>query len=479
MGRAVQRLQTLQEGGTVNPVFTPVRELSDKIRRGEASPVELAETFLGRLEKYGPVLNSVVTLTRERALKQARKAEDEIKKGKHRGALHGVPYGGKDLLATGGGIPTTWGAAPFKGRVLGYDAAVVEKLEAAGSVLLAKLAMIELAGGMGYKQPNASFTGPCATPWSPRHWSGGSSSGSGASVAAGLVPYAIGSETWGSILSPANNCGVAGLRPTYGRVSRHGAMALSWTLDKLGPLCQTADDCGLVLEAIAGRDPRDPSTTEKPYRYELKDGGLRIAVPRDALEGVEEPVARNFKESIRVVEKFAEVEEITFPEFPYEAVTRTILNAEAASAFDEFTEKGLARGLTAPECRYGSYARTAVLASDYLKALRLRQRMAVIAEDVMAPYDAVAAPSKRTTVPVIDEEFRKTTPGTARDVMGALGNGAGLPAISVPSGFDDGGLPTGIHFMGRAYGENSVLSVAVEYQIRTKWHTMHPDRFTP
>ena len=462
----------------MNPVYTPLRRLSESIRSREASPVELAEAFLERLEEHGPTLNAVVTLTKERAIKQAKRADEEIKKGKVKGPLHGVPWGGKDLLATAG-IPTTWGAAPFRDQVFDYDATVVKKLEDAGAVLLAKLAMIELAGGMGYRQPNASFTGPCATPWSQGHWSGGSSSGSGAAVGAGLVPFAIGSETWGSILSPANNCGVAGLRPTYGRVSRHGAMALSWTLDKLGPLCQTADCCGIVLEAIAGHDPKDQTTSKRPYRYALKRDGLRVAVPKGVTDGVAEPVSRNFDEAMRVVERFAEVEEIEFPEFPYEAVTRTILNAEAASAFDEFTERGLARGLTAPECRYGPYARTAVLAKDYLKALRLRERMARIAEDVMEQYDAVAAPSRGTTVPEIDKEFRRVTPGTTRDTMGALGNGAGLPAISVPSGFDGEGLPTGIQFMGRAYGENGVLSVAVEYQSRTGWHTVHPAKFTP
>ena len=461
----------------MNPVYMPLRRLSDSIRSREASPVELAETFLQRLGKHGPALNAVVTLTKERAMKQAKKAEEEIKKGKARGLLHGVPWGGKDLLATAG-TPTTWGAAPFKDQVFDYDATVVEKLEDAGAVLLAKLAMIELAGGMGYRQPNASFTGPCATPWSLGHWSGGSSSGSGAAVAAGLVPFAIGSETWGSILSPANNCGVAGLRPTYGRVSRRGAMALSWTLDKLGPLCLTADCCGIVLEAIAGPDPMDQTTSKRLYRYALKRDGLRVAVLKGVTDGVAESVSKNFDEAMREVEKFAEVEEIDFPEFPYEAVTRTILNAEAASAFDEFTARGLARGLTAPECRYGPYARTAVLATDYLRALRLRGRMARIAEDVMETFDAVAAPSRATTVPEIDKEFRKATPGTARDIMGALGNGAGLPAISVPSGFDGEGLPTGIQFMGRAYDENAVLSVAVAYQSRTRWHTMHPDRFT-
>jgi len=460
----------------VNPVFASVRELSQVIQSGEESPVELTELFIGRLREHGPKLNSVVTLTEKRALREARKAQREIREEIHRGPLHGIPYGGKDLLAARG-TPTTWGAAPLKDLTFGYDATAVRKLKGAGAILCAKLAMIELAGGMGYRQPNASFTGPCATPWSPSHWSGGSSSGSGSSVAAGLVPFAIGSETWGSILSPANNCGVSGLRPTYGRVSRHGAMALSWTLDKLGPLCLTADDCGLVLEAISGYDPEDASTTRKRYRYSVEVGEFRLGVPKDALDETQEAVADSFKASLTVLERFATVEEIEFPSFPYEAVTRTILNAEAASAFDEFTEKGLARGLTAPEDHYGPYARTVVLARDYLKALRLRGRMAMIAEDVMAGYDAVVAPSRRTVASPMGQEFRKVAPGTAKDVMGAVGNGAGLPAVSVPNGFSGEGLPTGIQFMGHAYDENRVLSVAVEYQRRTGWHRMHPEAF--
>ncbi|MFH0849710.1 MAG: amidase, partial [Candidatus Bathyarchaeota archaeon] len=199
----------------MKPVYASIRQLSEAIKSGEASPVELTETFIARLIEHGPRLNAVVMVTEKRALREARKAQQEISEGKHRGPLHGVPYGGKDLLATRG-IPASWGAAPLKDQVFNHDATAIRKLKRAGAVLCAKLAMIELAGGMGYRQPNASFTGPCATPWSMRHWSGGSSSGSGSAVAAGLVPFAIGSETWGSILSPANNCGVAGLRPTYG-----------------------------------------------------------------------------------------------------------------------------------------------------------------------------------------------------------------------------------------------------------------------
>src|SRR6266853_1735595 len=377
------------------------RRLSELIRERRLSPVTLAETFLDRLERLGPRYNAVVTVTRARALEQARRAEAEIAAGGYRGPLHGIPYGAKDLLATSGGIPTTWGAAPFKDRVFDFDATAIVKLEAAGAVLCAKLAMVELAGGMGYRQPNAAFTGPGVNPWSRDAWSGGSSSGSGSAVAAGLVPFAIGSETWGSILSPAGNCGVAGLRPTYGRVSRHGAMALCWTLDKLGPLALTADD-----------------------------------------------------------------------------ITRTILFAEAASAFEDLIESGAIRGLTAPEDRYTAYARDAILAKDYLKALRLRGVMAREADRVLVPLHALVAPGRASEATLLTGEVRSAIRGTARDVMGAVGNGAGLPAVAAPNGFGARGLPTSLQFMGRAWEEPTVLAAACAYQSRTDWHQRHPGGLT-
>ncbi len=464
-----------------NPVYKPVRELSELIRKGRVSPVELTETFLSRLENLGLKYNAVVTVTRKRAMEEAIRAEREIEVGQYRGALHGIPYGIKDLLATSGGIPTTWGAAPFRNQTFDYDATVVKKLGEAGATLSAKLAMIELAGGMGYRQPNASFTGPPRNPWNRNTWTGGSSSGSGAAVSAGLVPFAIGSETWGSILSPANNCGVAGLRPTYGRVSRHGAMALCWTLDKLGPLCLTADDCGLVLEAVAGADHNDPTTNDQPFKYDddAPMDGFRLAVIKGVTDNVEDEVLANFEEALKVLERVATIEEIEFPDRPYEAVTRTILNAESASAFEDFIESGRASKLTAPEDHYGPYARTAVLARDYLRALRLRGVIAKAVDEAMSPYDVVVAPTRSSVASPIDKEFRRTAPGTVRDIMGAVGNGAGLPSLSVPNGFTDSGLPTGIQFMGRAYEENTILAVARAYQSITKWHQQHPPDLIP
>ncbi len=291
-----------------NPVYTPISELSKQIRGGKISPVELTEIFLNRLESIAPRYNALVTLTRRLATQQARRAEKEIKEGHIRGPLHGIPWGAKDLLATKG-IPTTWGAEPFRNRIIDADATVVNKLRDAGAILCAKLSMIEFAGGMGYRQPNASLTGPPRNPWNPETWTGGSSSGSGAAVAAGLVPFAIGSETLGSILSPANNCGVAGLRPTYGRVSRHGAMALCWTLDKLGPLAQTADDCGIVLQEIAGPDPADPTTINKPWRYNPRPlrRRPRLALLRGVADDANPEVKSNFESAIKTLRGIATI----------------------------------------------------------------------------------------------------------------------------------------------------------------------------
>jgi aspartyl-tRNA(Asn)/glutamyl-tRNA(Gln) amidotransferase subunit A len=453
--------------------YASIRELSDALRTGAVSPRHLVDDCLDRLETLGPTYNAVVTVTRPRAETQAQRVEQEIAAGCYRGPLHGVPYGAKDLLATTSDIPTTWGATPFRRQTFDYDAAVIVRLERDGAVLAAKLAMVELAGGMGYRQPNASFSGPCRNPWNPDTWSGGSSSGSGAAVSAGLIPFAIGSETWGSILRPANNCGVSGLRPTYGLVSRHGAMALSWTLDKLGPLCRTADDCGLVLEAIAGVDPRDPST-RRAFTYDADlSGPFRIAVLHDGVANLHPAVRRNFEATLCVLGRCAVIEEIAFPDRPYEAMTRTILYAESASAFEAFIASGKASELTAPEDRYGPYARTVVLATDYLKALRLRGVVARDVEAILRPYDALVAPTSRTAATPIDQAFRGVTP-TTRDVVGAIGNGVGLPAISIPNGFTEVGLPTGVQLVGRAYGENRILAVARDYQSRTDWHLRRP-----
>jgi aspartyl-tRNA(Asn)/glutamyl-tRNA(Gln) amidotransferase subunit A len=460
-----------------SPVFLSVRRLAELVRSRAVSPVALAETFLQRLETLGPTYNAVVTVTRERAMEQARRAEREIGVGGYRGPLHGIPYGAKDLLATSGGIPTTWGAAPLREQRFDFDATVIRRLEEAGAVLCAKLAMVELAGGMGYRQPHASFTGPGINPWNPTAWSGGSSSGSGSAVAAGLVPFAIGSETWGSILSPAGYCGIAGLRPSYGRVSRHGAMALCWTLDKLGPLCLTAEDCGLVLDAIAGADPADPSTSEVRWRYDASDASgrrFKFAVVKGVTEGCEEAVRANFERSLETLRSVGSVEEVELPELPWEAITRTILHVEAASAFEDFIAQGTIAELTAPEDHYTVYARDAILAKDYVKALRLRGVMAREADRVLSRFDALVGPGRGSVAPALEQEFRTPFRSGPPDLMGAIGNGAGLPAVCVPNGFGDRGLPTSLQFMGRVDEENAVLAAARAWQSLTDWHLRHP-----
>src|SRR5919205_577684 len=246
---------------SVETLYAPVSELSAQIRARKLSPVELTEAYLQRLETVGKRLNAVAYVMRETALGEAREAESEIKRGRYRGPLHGIPCGVKDLCATRE-APTTWGATPYKDQRFDYDATVVTRLREAGAILVAKLAMIELAGGMGYNQADASWTGACRTPWNTNFWSGGSSSGPGAATASACVAFSIGSETSGPIITPSAFCGVSGLRPTYGAVSRHGAMALCWTLDKLGPMCRSAKDCGLVFQAISGHDPLDPTSVD-------------------------------------------------------------------------------------------------------------------------------------------------------------------------------------------------------------------------
>jgi aspartyl-tRNA(Asn)/glutamyl-tRNA(Gln) amidotransferase subunit A len=462
---------------TPSPIFLPLRELATLVRARRVSPIELTEEFLTRLERLGPRYNAVVTVTRDRALAEARRAEGEIASGDWRGPLHGIPYGAKDLLATRGGVPTTWGAAPLRQQVFEHDATVIRRLEAAGAVLAAKLAMVELAGGAGYRQPRASFTGPGRSPWGEDAWSGGSSSGSASAVAAGLVPFALGSETWGSIVSPAANCGVTGLRPTLGRVSRHGAMALSWSLDKIGPLGLTADDCGLVLAAIAGPDPFDPSAVDCAFRYDAvdpPDARFRFGVVREAAEVADADVRARFDAALEVLRTIGAVEDVALPPFPYEAITRTILFAEAASALEGLVEDGALAELTAPEDRYGLYARDAILAKDYIKALRLRAVVARQVDDVLARYDALVAPGRFMVASRLDEPFRSAFGGTMRDPVGAIGNAAGLPAVAVPNGFGERGLPTSLQFVGRAFGENAILAAARAYQARTDWHRRHP-----
>jgi len=385
---------------------------------------------------------------------EARLRDRELAAGKTRGPLHGIPYGVKDLLATDG-APTTWGA-----------------------VLCAKLAMVELAGGMGYNQAFASFTGPGKTPWNLERWSGGSSSGPGSAVGAGLVPFAIGSETWGSIQFPAAFCGVSGLRPTYGRVSRHGAMALSWTMDKLGPLARTAEDCGLILAAIAGADPLDSTALAAGFKAPRgsRSGKFRIGVLKGSREKTQPEVVRNFDASLAVLDDFADVVEgLELPDFPYDAAASVIIDGEAASAFEPLFESGRITELTAPEDRLGGYPGQVVLAKDYLRALRMRRPAARALDTLLAGVDALAAPTLPTVAWPLDAAFDKVYPDfPGGSSIGGAANLCGVPGLFLMNGTGERGLPTSLQLTGRALGEEALLAIGIRYQERTGFHRLRP-----
>ena len=457
-----------------------VTELARMIRRRETTSTEVTSYFLQRLEQRGPTYNCVATITHDRALAEAQRADELGRRGRWRGPLHGVPYGVKDLIAAEG-YPTTWGAEPFRDRVLPGDATIVRRLTDAGAVLVAKLAMVELAGGMGYQQANAAWTGPGKTPWNTDYWSGGSSSGAGSAVSAGLVPFAVGSETWGSILVPAAFCGLSGLRPTYGRVSRMGAMALSWTMDKLGPMCKTAEDCAVILEVIAGLDPQDPSTFDRPYRARdteprrLSDR-LRIGVLKGSTDNVMEEVKENFEGALEAMSDVAVITpDVELPDFPYNQIAATIVNGEGGSAFDDMIEVGAVGKLTAPECRIGGFPDTMVLARDYLRAVRLRRPAAIALDGMFKPFDAIVTPTLGTVAWPLDRPFREAWPeyrGSAS--LGGGANMAGLPGISVMTGIGRENLPTAMTITGRAYDDAKVLGIARLYQERSAWHRRMP-----
>ena len=453
--------------------FAGVAEQQRLLARGAISSVELTNLYLGRLEKYGESYGAVITIMHDRARAEAKRADRERASGRVRGPLHGIPYGAKDMLATTG-APTTWGATPYRKQRLDFDATVVKRLNAAGAVLLAKLAMVELAGGFGYNEADASFTGPGRTPWDRNFWSGGSSSGSGAALAAGLVAFAIGSETSGSILYPATFCGVTGLRPTFGRVSRHGAMALCWTLDKLGPLARTAADADVVLRAIAGSDPHDAAAVDAPFpvarrrpRLGILAKGTRKTMPA---------VKKNFEASLRVLEEFCDITgEVALPDLPYGAAVGTIVRAEGAAAFRELIESGRSRELRNVNDRTGGYVGYATLAIDYIDAQRQRTLMRAAFQEAFAPYDAIVAPTLPTVAYPIGVKFEEAYPKYpgAADLI-ASGNLTGWPAIGIPNGFGPSNLPTGLSFLGHPFAEANLAQIARGYQSRTDFHTRRP-----
>jgi Asp-tRNA(Asn)/Glu-tRNA(Gln) amidotransferase A subunit family amidase len=433
--------------------FYNVRQLAELIKNKRISSVELTKFYLERLKKYDPQLQCVVTLTEDLALQQATQADVEIAAGKYRGLLHGIPYGAKDLLAKKG-YKTTWGSVPYKDQVLDYDAVVVERLEKAGAILCAKLTLGELAWG------DVWFGGKTKNPWNLSRGSSGSSAGSASSVAAGLLPFAIGSETLGSIVSPSSECGDTGLRPTFGRVPRTGAMALSWSMDKLGPICRTVEDCAIVFNAIYGKDGKDLTVMDAPFQFDgtKKDlKGIKIGYLKTDFEGKYGNKTTDSLTLVTMKKLGAELVPMELPSLPSNDIS-FLLTVEGAAAFDDITRSGkddlMVRQIKNAWPNAFRAARF-VPAVEYIQANRHRSLLIQDFHKKLGDIDVYLSPAL----------FGKNLTMT---------NLTGHPCVVLPNGFRPEGRPTSITFMGKLFGEGKLLQVAKIYQEATDFHLKHP-----
>ena len=434
--------------------FYSVRQLGELIKTKQITSEKLARFYLDRLKKYGPTLECVVTLTEDLALAQAKRADAEIGAGHYRGPLHGIPYGAKDLLATKD-IRTTWGAAPYTNQVFNTDATVIKRLEEAGAVLIAKTTLGELAMGETW------FGGMTRNPWNLKEGSSGSSAGTCAATSAGLMPFGIGTETLGSIVSPCDRCGVTGLRPSYGRVSRTGAMALSWSMDKIGPICRTVEDCAIVFNAIYGPDGADPTLYDVPFNYDaqLDLKKLRIGYLEKDFGKERNERKENDEAAIkRIRELGIELIPVELPNYPVDNIS-FVLSTEGAAAFDDLTRSGAEDMLKQQE--RGSWPNTFrrkrfVPAVEYLQAQRIRYLLIQDVGRLFEKVDLVVAPSF-----------------AGKGLL--ISNLAGNPCVVLPDGFSKAGTPTSICFIGKLFGEANLLTVAKKYQDATEWNRKHPD----
>jgi len=434
--------------------FMTVPQLAYLIRTQQVSSEALTEMYIQRLKKHGPELECVVTITEELALKQARKADMEISRGKYRGLLHGIPWGAKDLLAVPG-YKTTWGAMPFKDQILDEKATVVEKLEEAGAVLVAKLTLGALAWG------DVWYGGKTRNPWNLEQGSSGSSAGPGSATAAGLVGFSIGSETWGSIVSPANRNGVTGHRPSFGTVSRAGAMALSWTMDKLGPMTRSVEGAAIIFETIRGTDDKDRTVVNVPFKYPSTNRLKNLRVGYVASAFADSIVSKNDKASLDVLRSLGfELIPIELPEFPTRSLS-FVLQAEAAAAFDELTrfnhDDELVRQVKNAWPNVFREARF-IPAVEYINANRARTLLNKKMAELMDTVDIYIIPS------FYGDNLLRT-------------NLTGHPCVVVPNGFNDKGSPTSISFIGDLYEDGNVLALANAYQKATNWHKQYPPQF--
>jgi Asp-tRNA(Asn)/Glu-tRNA(Gln) amidotransferase A subunit family amidase len=445
--------------------FRPVTELSELVRTKRVTSLALTQMYLARLKRYDPVLHCVITLTEDRALNQARAADAEIARGKYRGPLHGIPWGAKDLLAVRG-YKTTWGAGPYKDQTIDTDATVVQRLDSAGAVLVAKLSLGELAQG------DIWFGATTRNPWKVDQGSSGSSAGPASATAAGLVGFSIGSETLGSISSPSTRCGTTGLRPTFGRVPRTGAMALSWTMDKLGPLCRSVEDCAMVLDAIYGPDGQDNTVIPAPYHWnaQLSPRSLRIGYVKSAFD-LPQTDAADPKRTLHPTKKFDDAAldalkrmginlvPVTLPDIQYDAM-RIILTAEAAGAFDELTRSDRDKLLVQQgKFDWPNTFRISrfIPAVDYVNANRLRSIAIRQWDELMQTVDVIVTPT-----------------GAANLSQLVATNLTGHPALILPNGFRDDGTPVSLTFLAGLFQEAKLLAVARAYQEATGFHLRHP-----
>jgi aspartyl-tRNA(Asn)/glutamyl-tRNA(Gln) amidotransferase subunit A len=456
--------------------FANLSELSHLLRTRQISSLALTEHFLARLNAHSQRYNALAQLTPDLALAQAKQADAALAKHTRRHLpLLGIPYGAKDLLATQG-IPTRWGSPAHADQVLDYDATTIVRLREAGAPMLGKLAMVEMAGGGGYSLPNASLHGPGLNPWDVTRWSGGSSSGSGSAVAAGLAPFALGSETWGSIITPSAYCGITGLRPTYGLVSRYGAMELAWTMDKVGPMAHTAEDCGTILQAIAGPDSKDPTTIKSfIFNPEPDISGIRLGVlPADFTDVPE--IEKAFKSALSVLRKAgANIKPIKWDETfiaNINTIANTLLYAEMGAAHEDFIKSGRVELLVDKPQIDGLKNSLNVSGAAVIQA---QQQRAQATHDVFATLknvDALVSPALMIEAPTLDTNLR--TAFRRRGGYSVLGALCGLPALTVPMGFGKSGLPLGLNFTGNLWAENIILSLGMAFQRETDWHTRHP-----
>jgi aspartyl-tRNA(Asn)/glutamyl-tRNA(Gln) amidotransferase subunit A len=463
-------------------LYLPLRELGRLLRTRKLSPVELTDSYLDRTARLGPKLNAYATVTLELARPLARTAETEIMNGRYRGPLHGIPYAPKDLVATKG-APTTWGAKPYANQTFDENATVIERLNDAGAIMIGKAAMIELAGGLGYTSGAASLTGPCRNPWNTDYWTCGSSSGSGAIVAAALAAFTLGSDTRGSIICPAAHCGITGLRPSFGRVSRHGAMAIAWTMDKIGPMARSADCCGLILSAIAGHDPLDHDSLPaalSSFTYDRAARGakpLRIGRLTNVFPKATRAVHEASDRALRLLAGHgAIVEDAELPDGPFEEAAELVILMEAASSFSDLLQSGRCAELSDPHGQINGYASMEFSAVDYLRVQRVRALLQQRIDALFDRFDVIAAPGEGDTpislsAPPESEETTEPIDSRQPDAISSL---CGLPAITVPCGFTADALPLGMQFIGRALNDGAVIAAAHVFQMHTDWHLKRP-----